>query len=433
MIEPFRKLLILTWLIPGLVCISGISAHADEVRSLRTVVIDPGHGGHDPGAVAGGVREKDIVLDLALRLGKKINGAYPDVKVIYTRSKDVFIPLFERADIANRNKADLFISLHANYVSSPSASGTETFTLGLHRSQENLEVAKKENSVILLEEDYSANYEGFDPREAESYIMFENMQSEYQGQSIDFAAQIQQYFGRNLKLIDRGVKQAGFLVLRRASMPSVLVEVGFISNPDERKFLVSEAGKEKVAESVFQAFSNYKKSIDDKSRFTMAQSGGHTTAAGASSGTGNSTGSVAVPAVRDTAPPSGTRETPPAGLSSGNNQAKPSGTPAAAATGSSATTAATTSRNSGSTAAQSQGTWFGVQVSAAGRAIETTPANFKSEKNVTRFQVGNLYKYVIGRFNTFEEARKERDRLKSKFPDAFIVVVDKGVPTAAKK
>lgn len=371
-----------------------------EIRTLRTVVIDAGHGGNDPGAVSGGVREKDIVLDIALRLGKKINQTYPEVKVIYTRDKDIFIPLFQRADIANRSKADLFISLHANYVSSPSASGTETFTLGLHRSQENLEVAKKENSVILLEDDYTANYEGFDPREAESYIMFENLQSEYQGQSIDFAAQIQNQFGQNLNLIDRGVKQAGFLVLRRVGMPSVLVEVGFISNPNERKFLVSEAGKEKVTESVFKAFSSYKKTIDDRSRFNITQT------------ETNNTPEINELAVNTPVPAGPIATSPPATTNSANRKVNERTTPAQA-----------TANNQ---------TWYAVQVAAVQKVIQTSPSNFKGEKNITRLPVGNINKYLAGRYKSFSEAAKERERLKSKFPDSFVVIVNNGIPTLVK-
>lgn len=379
---------------------SVFAVSSGEVRTLRTVVIDAGHGGNDPGAVSGGVREKDIVLDIALRLGKKINQTYPEVKVIYTRDKDIFIPLFQRADIANRNKADLFISLHANYVSSPSASGTETFTLGLHRSQENLEVAKKENSVILLEDDYTSNYEGFDPREAESYIMFENLQSEYQGQSIDFAAQIQNQFGQNLNLIDRGVKQAGFLVLRRVGMPSVLVEVGFISNPNERKFLVSETGKEKVTESIFKAFSSYKKTIDDRSRFNIS----HTET--------NITPAVNQPAVDTPNPSAKGNTTSPA---TSNSQNRP--------VNERATQVQTSANNQ---------QWYAVQVAAIQKVIQTNPSNFKGEKNITRLPVGNINKYVAGRYKSFSEAAKERDRLKSKFPDAFVVRVNNGIPTLVK-
>ena len=179
----------------------GVQAANGAAPRPITVVIDPGHGGRDPGAVYRNIREKDIVLDIGLRLGKLINQHYPEVKVLYTRKTDVFIPLHERADLANKHKADLFISLHVNASGTSSVSGTETFVLGLHRSQENLEVAKKENSVILLEDDYKTTYEGFDPNSSESYIMFANAQSEYFDQSVMFASEIQSQF-RNIGRVD---------------------------------------------------------------------------------------------------------------------------------------------------------------------------------------------------------------------------------------
>ena len=173
------------------------------------VVIDPGHGGKDPGAVNKSIREKDIVLGIGLKLGKHINENYPDVKVVYTRSTDIFVPLIERSRIANKNKADLFISLHANACGTPATRGTETFFLGPSRSDDNLEIAKKENSVILLEEDYKETYEGFDPNSAESYIMFEMMQNTYLDLSLFVADAIQQQFQSRIESPNRGVKQAG--------------------------------------------------------------------------------------------------------------------------------------------------------------------------------------------------------------------------------
>ena len=376
----------------------------DQTGSLRIVVIDPGHGGMDPGAVSGGVQEKDLVLDIALRLGKKIRETYPEVKVIYTRDKDIFIPLYQRADIANRNKADLFISLHANYVSTTSVGGTETFTLGLHRSQENLEVARKENSVILLEDDYSANYEGFNPKESESYIMFENMHSEYQEQSIDFAARIQDQFSQNLRLNNRGVKQAGFLVLRRASMPSVLVEIGFISNPTERKFMLSEDGKTKITQSVFEAFKSYKKTIESRSNFVLLAENETKTETHILPSNGSTKA-----------------ESNPQPENMGNQPG-----PAAAKPAEKPSTAQGTLTN------PVENRWYAVQIAATQKVIDTTPANFKNEKNITRLKVGNINKYVSGKYGSFAAAVKERNRLRSKFPDAFVVVVENGVPSLAR-
>ena len=202
------------------------------------VVIDAGHGGHDPGALGKFSKEKTINLNVALKLGKQIKRNCPDVKVVYTRERDVFIPLGRRADIANNAKADLFISIHTNSVAgSKTAKGASTWTLGLAKSDANLEVAKRENSVILYESDYKTRYAGFNPNSAESYIIFEFMQDKYMSQSVHLASLVQKEFRHTCKRADRGVHQAGFLVLKASAMPSILVELGFISNPEEERYL----------------------------------------------------------------------------------------------------------------------------------------------------------------------------------------------------
>ena len=205
------------------------------------LVIDPGHGGHDAGAVGGFSKEKDINLQVALAFGNLVEQNCPDVKVIYTRKTDIFIPLDTRADIANNAKADLFISVHTNSLPAGRiAYGSETYTLGMARAGANLEVAKRENSVITYEKDYQTRYQGFDPNKAESYVIFEFMQDKFMRQSIDLARCIQKHYVRaNRK--DKGVHQAGFLVLRKTSMPAVLTELGFISTPEEETFLNSKA------------------------------------------------------------------------------------------------------------------------------------------------------------------------------------------------
>ena len=206
-----------------------------EKKGLETVVIDAGHGGKDPGTVVGNFHEKDIALAIALRLGDLIKEKSPGVRVIYTRNKDIFIPLFERSVIANKNNADLFISIHVNFCTSPSIKGTETYVLGLHRTEDNLNVAKKENSAILLEKDYTTRYEGFNPNLSESYIMFELIQDANIGQSVEFAGILQDSFREHAQRTNRDVRQAGFLVLRETAMPSVLIETGYLSNPSEAK------------------------------------------------------------------------------------------------------------------------------------------------------------------------------------------------------
>lgn len=232
------------------------------------VVIDPGHGGKDPGTLGKQSKEKDIALSISLKTGSYIEDRIEGVKVIYTRKTDEFIELYKRAEIANKSRADLFISIHCNGVNDRRIKGSETFTMGLHKDQGNLEVAMKENSVITLEEDYSTRYQGYDPNSSESFIAFSLMQNIYLEQSLNIASYIQSQFKERVGLRNRGVKQAGFLVLWQTTMPSVLIETGFISNSDEEKFLVSKKGQDYVASAIFRAFRDYKAAIDHKSDFT---------------------------------------------------------------------------------------------------------------------------------------------------------------------
>ena len=225
-----------------------------------TLVIDAGHGGHDAGAVGSITKEKTINLNVALAFGKLVENNCPDVKVVYTRKTDIFVPLHTRADIANRNKADLFISIHTNALPKGRISrGMETYTLGMHRAADNLDVAKRENSVILIEKDYKQRYQGFDPNSSESYIMFEFIQDHNMAQSVELAKFVQQRTCSSAGRQNKGVKQAGFLVLRETSMPSCLIELGFISTPDEEQFLHSSAGVSRLASGIYQAFVDYKK------------------------------------------------------------------------------------------------------------------------------------------------------------------------------
>ncbi|WP_421831039.1 N-acetylmuramoyl-L-alanine amidase family protein [Larkinella sp.] len=230
---------------------------------LRTVVLDPGHGGKDPGTMTKRNRESRIVLKIALELGRLIKEELPGVKVIYTRSTDVFIELNERSAIANRNKADLFISIHVN--ASPSSSrvnGTETYTMGLHKTTGNLDVAKRENAVILKESNYKENYQGFDPDSPLAHIMLANYQHAFMNSSVDFAQKVEWSFKKNAERPSRGVKQAGFIVLWRTTMPSVLVETGYITNPDEERYLASAEGQDAMANAIFRAFKAYKDEVD---------------------------------------------------------------------------------------------------------------------------------------------------------------------------
>ncbi len=232
---------------------------------IRTVVLDPGHGGKDPGNLGTGrykQKEKDIALDVAKRVGGYIRESFPDINVIYTRDSDVFIGLNERADVANKADADLFISIHCNAAANSAAYGVETFALGLHASEENLKVAMKENQAIFLEDDYEAKYEGFDPNSPESIIAMTIMQSAFLEQSLKISSYVQGQFKERVGRKDRGVKQAGFLVLRRTSMPSILIELGFLTNPAEEDFLNSENGRAYMSSAIYRGFKDYKQRVE---------------------------------------------------------------------------------------------------------------------------------------------------------------------------
>jgi len=222
-----------------------------------TVVLDPGHGGKDPGAVGKISKEKDLNLKLALKVGNLLKEQYPDIKVVYTRSTDVFIPLQTRADIANRENADLFISIHTNSAQTQAACGVETFILGTDKMEANLDVAMRENAVMKLEADYNTTYQGFDPNSIDSYIMFELMQNSYMDQSLLFAEQVQQRLTGHLNRSDRGVRQAAFWVLLKTACPSILFEMGFISNPEEEKYLNKDASLTQMAQAIVNAFGAY--------------------------------------------------------------------------------------------------------------------------------------------------------------------------------
>lgn len=335
-----------------------------------TVVIDAGHGGKDPGARGSVINEKAINLAVALKLGDKISANHKDVKVVYTRKTDRFIELDERANIANRNKADLFISIHTNSVKKGStARGTETYTLGLARTDENLAVAMRENSAILLEDNYLQKYEGFDPKSSESYIIFEFMQNKHMEQSISLASEIQKCFA-TAKRGDRGVRQAGFLVLRKTSMPSVLVELGYISNREEERFMKSEDGQNKLAKALCDAFTKYKKEYDRKQGGVVAESRSRTV-------------------VADVKQPQTTAST----RSKSNTTGK---------------------------------IIYKIQILTSDKKLSPGAKVFKGYKNVDFYKERGIYKYTYGETTDFDSIRKLRRRVAKDFKDAFIVAFKDG-------
>jgi len=259
-----RSILSITGLVLTLSLGFSLSLGAQAPYKIRKVVLDAGHGGKDPGCHGIHSKEKEVALAIALDLGKKLETAYPDIKVIYTRDTDVFIPLNERAAIANRNKADLFISIHCNYISVRNrATGSETYVLGLHRAEDNLDVAKRENASILLEDNYEKTYEGFDPYSSEGHIILSMFQNAHLHQSILFATNVENAFKKLGRLPSRGVKQAGFLVLRETTMPSVLIETGFLSADTDENYLMKKENQQEMASTILKAFTNYKKEVED--------------------------------------------------------------------------------------------------------------------------------------------------------------------------
>ncbi len=238
------------------------SASPSGPYRMKTIVIDPGHGGHDSGCLGSHSKEKEVALAISLKLGKYIEENFPDVRVIYTRKTDVFVELVERAEIANRAKADLFISIHCNASTNKVAYGTETYAMGLHVSEANLNVAKRENSVILLEENYEQNYGGFDPKSTEAYIIFSLYQNVNIDKSLTLASKIQTQFEERMKKFNRGVKQAGFIVLYKTNMPAILIETGFLTNKEDEAYLSSDTGQDLVASAIYRAFREYKEELE---------------------------------------------------------------------------------------------------------------------------------------------------------------------------
>ena len=372
---PSRLILVMKWLAAALlaVVLPAAPAFADPAIRLRTVVIDAGHGGHDPGAVNKNskLREKDINLDLALRLGELIQKGSPDVKVIYTRKTDKFVELAERGNIANRNHADLFISIHVNSAKSTAASGTETFVMGTDKSSSNMEVCKRENSVILLEDDYSTTYEGFDPNNPESYIIFNLMQNAHFEQSIAFAALVQQNFIANGPIKkSRGVRQAPLMVLWRTTMPSVLIEVGFLSNATDRTTLNQAANRQKIAQDVYDAFVAFKQQYDEGCDFSFDTS---VLAQGEEQGEEQAEERT-------------------------EEQVKP---------------------------AAPAGPHWEIQVLASSKKLKNGSSELKGETAYECRFINGMYKYSVGNFVTKEEAVKALPTIRQKFPGAFVIAVDK--------
>ena len=345
-----------------------------------TLVIDPGHGGKDPGAIGKRGKEKNINLNVALKLGNMIKENCKDVNIVYTRQKDTFVALDRRAQIANNAKADLFISIHTNSVAKGrTVRGTETYTLGLHRTDDNLEVAKKENSVILIENDYEQRYAGFNPNSSESYIIFEFLQDKNMEKSVQLATDIQKQFKTTAKRIDKGVHQAGFLVLRETTMPGVLVELGYISTPDEERYLLTEAGTNALAKSIYQAFLSYKRKYD----------------------IGDNTRPAQAEVLEKAQNPAPVQKPKVQSKSPNANKAKGETT-------------------------KSNKPIFKIQILTSDKKLPAGSKLFKGLTPVSHYQEKGIYKYTYGESHDYNKVLKTKRQISTKFKDAFIIAFKNG-------
>lgn len=388
-------------LLLALMCMLVVTAFAANKRF--TLVIDPGHGGHDAGARGAISMEKNINLTVALRFGKYVEQNMPEVRVIYTRKQDVFIPLHERANIANRANADLFISVHTNALPAGKvARGFETYTLGMHRAKDNLDVAMRENSVISMEKGFEQTYEGFDPKSSESYIIFEFIQGKNMERSVDLARMIQRSVCDSGCRPDKGVHQAGFLVLRETSMPSCLIELGFITTPDEERLLNDNAKVDDIAKGIYEAFAKYKNKYDRTVSVSYRAANRQ-----------ESTLPKIVPdSYKEEAENRRVKKQEPV---------RRTRAPKTDDSDRKADTVASQSRN-----APKDAPVFKLQIFVGNRNLRKGDAHFKGETEFDSFQEGNLVKYTLGASTNYNEIYRLRKEKMEKFPEAFIIAFKNG-------
>ncbi len=398
-----------------------------------TLVIDPGHGGHDAGAIGAISKEKDINLNIALAFGRYVERNLPDVNVIYTRKTDVFIPLHQRADIANKAKADLFISVHTNSVASGRyVKGFQVYTLGMHRAKANLDVAMRENSVISMEKGYQQTYQGFDPNSSESYIMFEFMQNANMERSVELARMIQNSVCSSAGRIDKGVHQAGFLVLRESYMPSCLIELGFITAADEEEYLNSPAGIDAMAKGIYNAFVQYKNAYDtrivvpyrpvENKRIVIDRvvPTAPTTKPHPVAPIERSRSAAPVQRSRSTVPVEQPRSSTPAPPARPMNKVQE-----AKKRISDAIRELLPCNDSEAETAKSVPV-FKVQVLASNRQLRSGSELFRGHTDIECVQEGNFYKYFIGSNTNYNDISRLRGKLLKDFPQSFIIAYKNG-------
>ena len=386
-------------------CVLVMTAFAANKRF--TLVIDPGHGGHDAGALGTISKEKNINLAVALRFGKYVEQNLPEVRVIYTRKTDVFIPLNERANIANRANADLFISVHTNALPAGKiARGFETYTLGMHRAKDNLDVAMRENSVISMEKDYQQRYQGFDPRSSESYIIFEFIQGKNMERSVELARMIQRGVCDGANRPDKGVHQAGFLVLRETSMPGCLIELGFITTPDEERLLNDDGRVDDIARSIYEAFARYKNKYDRSVSVPYRAKNSE---------------EVNLPKIVPDQEPAPKTRVVTRGKQPKREEAKPDQSKREVKE-----VKKLEPKREPKKAEVADVPVFKLQIFVGSRTLRKGDAHFKGETDYDSFQEGNLVKYTLGASTNYNEIYRLRKEKLEKFPEAFIIAFKNG-------
>ena len=406
----------------ALICAFISTASAEEGAQnsikIKTVVLDAGHGGKDTGAISknGAIKEKDITLSVALKLGKMINSNYPDVKVVYTRKRDEYIELSKRAEIANRNKADLFISIHVNSQKGTTATGTETFVMGTHKSSSNFEICKLENSVIVLEEDYQSKYEGFDPNSPESYIIFSLLQNTHLEQSLKFAALIQDNFKLGPIKVNRGVKQGGLLVLWKTTMPAVLTEIGFISNPAESNQLRRDAVQSQIAARIFNAFAKYKTDYEGGAPKLIPDDEMHSQSAEQQEAAVESAEQqkAAVESTEQQDATVANAERQEATVANADRQ-----------DASVAETAVQDEQPEAKGQPAASGKAYRIQILSVTKVLPAGAPDLKGRRDAYYIYANKAYKYCIGEYATREEAAADLPKIRKQFSGAFIIFAEK--------
>ncbi len=397
------KKITLIWVVLWMLAMTSFAANRNF-----TLVIDAGHGGHDAGARGAISMEKNVNLSVALQFGRYVEKYMPEVRVIYTRKTDKFVSLIERANIANRANADLFISVHTNALPAGKiARGFETYTLGMHRAKDNLDVAMRENSVISMEKDYKQTYQGFDPKSSESYIIFEFIQGKNMERSVELARMIQRKVCDNANRLDKGVHQAGFLVLRETSMPSCLIELGFITTPDEERILNNSDRVNDIAKSIYDGFAQYRNKYDKRVTvpYRPLQSGDVEELKEQESQhqvepQRKNEAQKKVEVLKKTEALKRTEPQKKAEVQKrvvAQKKPEPKDAPV-----------------------------FKLQIFVSDRILRKGDAHFKGETDYESFREGNLVKYTMGASSNYNEIYRLRKSLQEKFPEAFIIAFKNG-------